>query len=49
MKPIRVNGRRVPCQICHRHDAKTDFAGYYLCGACFRAFALGLLIKRAME
>lgn len=48
MRPIRINGKRIRCQTCKKHDAKSDFAGIYLCGDCFRAFALGMLIHRAI-
>ena len=49
MRPIRINGHRVPCACCRHRVAKTDFGGLHLCGACFRAFSIGLLSGGCMR
>ncbi len=46
MTPLRINGHRIPCRACGRHDAKVDYMGICLCTACFRAFAIGVHVGR---
>lgn len=48
MTSIRINGHRIPCRTCGR-TAKSDFAGVHLCGRCFRAFSIGLMVGRCIE
>lgn len=47
MRPIRINGHRIPCVTCHRW-ATADYAGLLFCASCFRAFSTGLLVGRAI-
>ena len=50
MRPLRINGHRVPCQVCRRHYAVIQWHGTMaICGACNRAFFIGYMVGRNAE
>ena len=47
MKPLRINGRRIPCQTCRRRYAIIMWAGTTaVCASCNRAFFVGFMVGR---
>lgn len=44
MRPLRINGHRVPCQVCRRNYAVIQWKGTWsVCNACNRAFFIGYM------
>lgn len=47
MRPLRINGRRIPCQTCRRRYAIIMWAGTTaVCASCNRAFFVGFMVGR---
>ena len=47
MKALRIDGHRVPCQICRRRYAIIRWEHTMcVCGSCNRAFFMGYMIGR---
>lgn len=47
MKPLRIDGRRIPCQTCRRRYAIIRWAGTVsVCASCNRAFFTGFMVGR---
>ncbi len=46
MRSLHIDGHRIPCRLCKRDAKVRAVTGTYLCGRCFRAYALGLLVGR---
>ena len=47
MRPLRINGRRIPCQTCRRRYAVIQWAGTVsVCASCNRAFFAGFMVGR---
>ena len=49
MRPIRIGGRRVPCQCCRRKYASAPVFGMTVCGDCLRALFIGVKIGEELE
>lgn len=47
MKPLTINGRKLPCDVCRRHRAKVRFEGLLLCRKCTKGVCLGYLSAKA--
>lgn len=47
-KKMTIGGRRVKCQCCRRTARTLIVDKTPICNHCFKAYALGLLIGRAM-
>ena len=47
MRPLRIDGRRIPCQTCRRRYAVIQWAGTVsVCASCNRAFFAGFMVGR---
>lgn len=46
---MTINGRRIRCTFCGRTAKVLTRYNHPVCGHCFKAFALGLLIGRCCE
>lgn len=50
MKPLRINGRRIPCQTCRRRYAVIRWEHTLaVCASCNRAFFMGYMLGRNVE
>ena len=49
LKAIHINGHRVRCSVCKRHDAVERFLGVLVCRQCLRPMAMGFFIGRVYE
>ena len=45
---MTIGGRRVKCCLCGRTAKVMTKVGHPVCGRCFKAFALGLLVARCI-
>ena len=43
MKPLRIDGARIPCAVCKDHWATAPAFHTVLCGRCLRAFFVGYM------
>lgn len=46
MKPIKINGHMLPCDVCRRHRAKVRFEGLLICRKCTKGVCLGFLVAK---
>lgn len=48
LKAIKINGKRVKCEICKQHCAVERFIGVLVCRRCLRAMAIGFMLRRVV-
>lgn len=46
MKPLRIDGRRIPCKVCKRHYAVIMLGKVATCSCCNRALFAGYMIGK---
>ena len=50
MRPLRINGHRIPCKICRAHYAVLAWEHTFaVCNQCNRAFFIGYMMGRNAE
>ena len=50
MRPLRIDGRRIPCQTCRRRYAVIRWENTIaVCASCNRAFFIGYMLGRNVE
>lgn len=50
MRALRIDGRRIPCQICRRRYAVIRWEHTMsVCASCNRAFFMGYMLGRNVE
>ena len=50
MRPLCIDGRRIPCQICRRRYAVLAWKnGPAICAQCNQAFFIGYMVGRNAE